>query len=342
MKKLLILIVLALVGAWGYFYMFRGVNLITQEDGNVGLPAFSIAEQIPERRTIDVGPGNWRAAASLPTPRIWPAAVTLNDRIYVIGGMNGFGQTTDTVEIYDPFKDSWSDGPPLPEGRHHVGAAVLEGKIYVVGGLVGVSQQAKNTLFVYDPQQGGWTSGPNLPNQIGSAGVIAVNGQLHVFGGRGTFGVMSTHFIFDPFTNEWTTAQEMTSVRDSVAVAEADGFVWVIGGRSGAAAELGLVEYWRLSNSNWADSSTMPMRRAGHAATTLSDRVYFFGGTSATLAFKDVVTYDPMTSKWLTVGQMPVERHGFALAQYDGMVFIIGGGQRPGWSVSDLNQVYIP
>lgn len=342
MKKLLILFVLGLIGTWVYFYFFRGINLITQEDGNIGLPPYSIAEQVVENGAIDVGVSNWRAAAPMPTPRIWPAAVTLGERIYVIGGMSAFGQTLDTVEIYDPFKDTWTPGPPLPDGRYQLGAAVLDDKIYAVGGLVGYSQQARDSLFVFDPQRGGWSTGPNLPNQVGAAAVVVADGQLHVFGGRGTFGTMSTHFVYDPVADAWATAPEMTSVRDSLTAVEFDGRIWVMGGRSGAAAELGLVEFWRLANRNWEDTSIMPQRRGSHGAAVINDRIYLFGGSSATLAFKDIVTFDPKLNKWLTVGQMPVPRHGFGLAQYDGRVFIIGGGQRPGWSVSDLNQVFIP
>lgn len=343
MRKLIIFLLLVAAGVWLYYWYARGEILLFEKDRNAGVPPFSISERIPEKDDLTVGQDRWRTAAPMPTPRIWLAAATLNSRIYTVGGMDAFGRTLDTVEVYDPFKDSWRPAAPLPKPLHHVGTAVIDDKLYVVGGLTGLSGRPVDTLYRFDPETSTWTSLQAMPKSLGAAGVIAYEGKLHLFGGRSSFGPLSIHLIYDPETDRWDSAEEMNTVRDSVVVAALDDELLVIGGRSGsAAAALGLVERWHVGNALWGDQTNISTRRSDFAAETVDGRIYLFGGEAATVVFSEIVVYDPATGKWLTLGNMPTPRHGFGSAVFNDMVFLIGGGHRPGWSVSDLNQVYIP
>jgi N-acetylneuraminic acid mutarotase len=77
------------------------------------------------------------------------AAVALNGRIYVIGGL-GPPNAGFRVEVYDPARDTWSAAPPMPTARHGLGAAAVGSTVYVlVGGLSpgGGSPSAVNEAF---------------------------------------------------------------------------------------------------------------------------------------------------------------------------------------------------
>uniref|UniRef100_A0A4W5LMK7 Kelch-like family member 33 n=1 Tax=Hucho hucho TaxID=62062 RepID=A0A4W5LMK7_9TELE len=76
--------------------------------------------------------------AEMSQPRAHHCMETLNNRLYVAGGVTVDENMTSidqlACEVYDPVSDSWSTLTPLAVS--HVGAAsvVLEGKIYVLGG----------------------------------------------------------------------------------------------------------------------------------------------------------------------------------------------------------------
>lgn len=60
-------------------------------------------------------PSLWSNGAPLPTPRSEIAGAALNGKIYIIGGFDETGQSTTTVEVYDPIADKWTEAAaPLP------------------------------------------------------------------------------------------------------------------------------------------------------------------------------------------------------------------------------------
>ena len=85
----------------------------------------------------------WSAGPSIPQCFIGQFAATLNNTIYVFGGVPG--------TVFKYFEEGgWSDdGVPIPTNRLYGTAAVYNGKIYVIGGE---SQgEAVGVVEVYDP-----------------------------------------------------------------------------------------------------------------------------------------------------------------------------------------------
>ncbi len=58
--------------------------------------------------------GTWQQLASMPTARQELASAVLNGKIYVIGGLNADGISTNTVEVYNPATNTWTSAQPLP------------------------------------------------------------------------------------------------------------------------------------------------------------------------------------------------------------------------------------
>lgn len=90
---------------------------------------------------------------TLPQPfRHRAAAVsTLDNDIYVIGGMDSEGDTSNQVHVYDPIARTWSRGPSLPNGpMKGFGAAAC-----TIGNQLFVSHYAGD-LFALSPDQKEW------------------------------------------------------------------------------------------------------------------------------------------------------------------------------------------
>lgn len=58
------------------------------------------------------------------------------ERLYVIGGSDGQSSLS-SVEIFDPFTQTWSVGPSLITPRANVGVALLNGRLFAIGGYNG-------------------------------------------------------------------------------------------------------------------------------------------------------------------------------------------------------------
>ena len=79
----------------------------------------------------------WKKKADMPNARSSFSTVVVENRIYIIAGINRHVRDVEplaTVDIYNPDTEEWSNIPPMSTGKWGFGAAVVSGKIYVFGG----------------------------------------------------------------------------------------------------------------------------------------------------------------------------------------------------------------
>jgi hypothetical protein len=98
----------------------------------------------------------WVKAAPFPKPEEELYAVTVNGKMYVIGGFGymPFGNPPGLVYEYDPGPDKWTKKKILPQRVHHQAQAVYNNKIYVFGGCkMGIfGTDAVTNVWEYDPR----------------------------------------------------------------------------------------------------------------------------------------------------------------------------------------------
>ena len=107
----------------------------------------------------------------LPNKRSHATAVTLNDKIYLIGGLVGDQnnrKVSNTVDIYTPATNSWVEGSTLNIARSSPGSTVLNGIIYIFGGTKNdkniTSSVEKLIPFTQNPDaKPAWSEISNLP-----------------------------------------------------------------------------------------------------------------------------------------------------------------------------------
>ena len=66
----------------------------------------------------------WISVAPMMTPRAWPAAGVLNNKLIVLGGFDGANRLS-SVEIYDPEEDRWKHVSHMNIRRAGCGGAVI-------------------------------------------------------------------------------------------------------------------------------------------------------------------------------------------------------------------------
>jgi N-acetylneuraminic acid mutarotase len=79
---------------------------------------FSLPESFAEEE--EEPSESWKTLSELPERRTSSAAVTLDDKVYVIGGLNNKDEDTNTVFVYDPSSDEWTNVSPIPLTLQHM------------------------------------------------------------------------------------------------------------------------------------------------------------------------------------------------------------------------------
>ena len=101
---------------------------------------------------------SWSVKADLPAERLDAGSVAYEGKLWLIGG-RVHNRPSNTVIIYDPVRDSWSEGPTLPDGAlpdrdpPEYRATVLDGEIYLIC--------PRQRVYVYTNQD--WVQ---LPGQL--------------------------------------------------------------------------------------------------------------------------------------------------------------------------------
>ncbi|MDP4181281.1 MAG: kelch repeat-containing protein [Bacillota bacterium] len=125
----------------------------------------------------------WKTKTSMPTSRHSFGIVSYNGKIYVIGGRNAANAKCSTVEVYDPFNDTWdTTKASMPTSRDELACVTYNGKIYAIGGTQSTGGVSSKTE-VFDPSTNAWTTLANINNARTSLNAACVNDKLYaIFG----------------------------------------------------------------------------------------------------------------------------------------------------------------
>jgi len=201
----------------------------------------------------DPATNTWEALAPLPRPRGAGQAVTVGDKIYIIGGAcsDPEGKTANPimpkspgqvvvgfVDEYDPATNTWTRKADMPTPRNHFLAAESGGKIYAIDGRVGAvfvtMAGITDVVEEYDPAGDKWKLVSRAPTNRGDVSGAVLNGKIYVAGGEFQDSNRKMAFwaveAYDPATNSWEVLPHMQITRHGFAMASVDDKLHVVGG----------------------------------------------------------------------------------------------------------------
>lgn len=231
----------------------------------------------------------WAIAAHMNRPRTNHTATLLpNGKVMVAGGTSFRGQeflvdVLNTVEIYDPATNAWTDGGTLVKERTgHSAVMLANGKVLLVGG-------ANNDVELYNPttQSSIATSSPatqEIGANKGSATLLANGKVLYVMTETSSFAGAA---LFNPDTETWSPAGTLSKAHQRhSATLLSNGSVLVSGGGTSLGAT-DVCELYDPATNTWSITKPLVLGpKVLHSAIRLGDgSVLLVGGSSATSTF---------------------------------------------------------
>lgn len=288
------------------------------------------------------------------TPRWAHVAVVVDEKIYVLGGVDADNQPVAGVEVYDPASGTWVARADMPSPRALLGACALGGKIYAIGGTT-MGLDKLGVVEVYDPEADRWSRKADLPTARSSLAAVAVNGRIYAIGGAGldpppegwesadleNATAFSTVEIYEPETDSWRSGPAMPTARATLTASAVGGRIYAIGGatrREGRDVALSLVEVFDTETRRWMGGAEMPTARFVPSSAVVDGRVYVTGGAVTVgptstqeermrgrVPLSVVEVFDPASGRWVGLSDLAVPRGWHSASAVSGRLYLIGG-----------------
>ncbi len=296
-----------------------------------------------------LGPG-WNTLPSVPGGPIQEtAAVSVDGKVFVLGGFAEGFAVVDTVRVFDPQTREWSTAAPLPEAVHHANVAVVDGKIYVLGALQTLSFTPIGNVWEYDPANDDWTPRTPMSNgeARGSSFVGAIDRKIYVAGGLIGSQAVANVSVYDVDNDSWDDdLPDLPAVRDHGAFGVVDGVLYGIAGRRGGIATVeDTVFAFDPQVGDWQTLRPMPTARAGVASAVVGDVVVVAGGEGSNSdpggVFPQVEAYRPSDDTWTTLDPMMTPRHGMGAAAIGNVFYTPGGATSQAFAAVDTHEALV-
>lgn len=271
------------------------------------------------------GPGEWIELTGDNVLRYAASAVTVGEKIYVMGGGSS-GSALDVNMEYDPASDTWTTKAQLLMPRQGAMVAAVNGKIYVIGG--DMNNVLVSETHVYDPATDTWSDGlAPIPTPRGLGAAAVLNGKIHVLGGSTLSERLAVHEVYDPANDTWTTKAPMPTARFCLVAVVVDGLLHCIGGTPGTVFDqepTAVHEVYDPDTDTWETRTELPVALSGSGAAEIGGRIYLVGGVTdlpRSLAYE----YDPSTGRWYSKASSPTDRAYLASTAFNGRLYVFGG-----------------
>ncbi len=265
--------------------------------------------------------GNWVNMQELFMPRYGVGVVTVDEKIYALGGYGEEG-FCDWVELYDPEMNTWEPISQIPTPRYGAGIISLEKKIYVIGGYTKELGDL-NSVEVYDTELNSWESKADMPTAKSRFGIAVVDNIIYTIGGyNGEMGALNTVEAYQPETNSWSVRKRMPSPRSRLMAAQANGKIYAMGGYY--TDNLSIIEEYNPATDSWSYKGELPIPKSSFQVVELNNVIFVLGGYSGN-ALDMVDVYIPAQNAFYSQKSMMTERYDFGAVLIKDKLYIVGG-----------------
>jgi len=280
----------------------------------------------------------WEERAPMPTARYAHSSVTVDGKIYALGGSTSATTAevmSAAVEVYDPTTDTWEAREPMPTSAIYFGVAAIGRRIYRVGGieLPDTSATLVDTLTAYDVDADTWTDLEPLPVAAGYLTATELDGKLYAVGGatmdEGGYGISTLVRRYDPTTNAWTEVAPLPSPRASHGAAAVGGKLYIVGGQEDTSGTTNKVSVYDPTTDTWSDVNSGVSQVLYPGVASFGGMLFVAGGAGtndgAIVVSDDLLRFDPATSSWTHFQNISNPAPLAAATVVGNMLYVLGG-----------------
>jgi DNA-binding CsgD family transcriptional regulator len=150
----------------------------------------------------------------------------------------------------------------------------------------------------------------------------------------GVLGISLRQYIFPAVTVQpppqatpirWESRAPLPEARSGLAAAVYDGQIYAIAGETEQGVT-GVVTRFNPTSDTWETLASKPVPVTDVKAALVGEKIYIPGGRLVDGKPTDILeVYDPRRNTWETRASLPSERSGYALAAFDGRLYLFGG-----------------
>lgn len=276
----------ALVTDGTHLYRIGGLSFLNRGEEDTNFNSTAHFSQ------YDVEKNEWTELAPLPEPRSSLDAAVLGRHIYVAGGWNLQGESSEDAPWHEDMlrfdldhpEKGWESLAGPGYKTRAISLAAHDGKIYLFGGIQpgGISRK----VSVYNPEANRWSEGPELKADSSTSGFatssFATGGHLYVSGGSGI-----VYRLSDDGT-DWEVETRLMYPRMFLRLLPADDSrLLALGGISSVGGRMAVVESVNVQTESDAPHMmrwSVPFDgQAKHSQTVVLDggKLYAFGGNAS-------------------------------------------------------------
>ncbi|KAF7706032.1 kelch-like protein 6 [Silurus meridionalis] len=183
-------------------------------------------------------------------------------KVYAMGGFDG-AQRLSSVEVYDPFHNSWTEAAPLLLAVSSFSAASYRSCIFVIGGGPN-GKLATNSLQCFDTATNKWTLKSPMPVEAKCTNAVTFRDVIYVVGGA-----MKALFSYSPGKDVWTMVTQLDSERASCGLSACCNKLFITGGRDDKNTVIGTVLCWDPDKNTLTEECVLPRGVSHHGSVTL-------------------------------------------------------------------------
>ncbi len=236
------------------------------------------------------------------------------DRIYIAGGRIQDGTYPNTLLLYSPTTDTWTESDSLPLlPRVNGTACATEQGVFLglgyAGGDVHYDSLYLHDWWRFDPATDTWTRLADYPAPQTTAAVSWYDGA-RIWIACAFHAYTNDVWYYDISANRWTQASQPSPMRVMAAVGAQCQGRWFIGTGFHNYSQNEWYEW--TADEQWTRRASVPGKGRHNAACAATEEaVYVLGGwhygDSLTTGFhyEDILRYTPQSDSWTYCGTIP-------------------------------------
>jgi len=172
----------------------------------------------------------WSVGVELPAGVNRCEAITVNGKVYVVGGWDPNSQNTNKVYCFDPSTNIWSSKQDMPTARHGHQLVWFEDRIWAIGGSNGSSNLRKVESF--NPVTNTWREEASL--EVARHWPTAWVAENRVYVGGGWNPWLDSIESYNPNSSTWELSDTLPENKGFSGSVVADGKLYLASGQNGS------------------------------------------------------------------------------------------------------------